>query len=184
MVAFRFDIFPENLIPANVVSKYNPIFKIASVIFSRLYSSPDDIVAVGRDMRTLLNKKVNNRTRVHYIPNWAQHSEIELSNKNDNSILNQLNWNMTETIVFQFFGNFGVLQDVYGVLEAIKLSKSPNAKFLFIGSGSEAVNISALIEKIGDERIYFYGECDTMTPHPDFIGQPVLEPCVTYVSVI
>ena len=157
---FGYDIFPENLIPANVVSKYNPIFKIASVIFSRLYSSPDDIVAVGRDMRTLLIKKVNNRTRVHYIPNWAQHSEIELSNKNDNSILNQLNWNMTETIVFQFFGNFGVLQDVYGVLEAIKLAKAPNAKFLFIGSGSEAGNISALIEKIGDERIYFYGECD------------------------
>lgn len=157
---FGYDIFPENLIPANAVSKYNPIFKIASIIFSRLYSKPDDIVAVGRDMRKLLTKKVNVLTRVHYIPNWAEHNEIELSNKNDNSIIKELNWNKPEIIVFQFFGNLGVLQDVYGILDAIKLVKSPNARFIFIGNGSEAANISALIKSIDDERIYFYGECD------------------------
>ncbi len=157
---FGYDIFPENLIPANAVSKYNPIFKIASIIFSRLYSKPDDIVAVGRDMRKLLAKKVNARTRVHYIPNWADHNEIELLNKCDNSIIKQLNWNKPETIVFQFFGNLGVLQDVYGILDAIKLTKSPNAKFIFIGNGSEAANILAIIENIDDERIHFYGECD------------------------
>ena len=157
---FGYDIFPENLVPANIISKNNPIFKIASAIFSRLYSNPDDIVAVGRDMSELLIKKVNNLAKVHYIPNWADHNEIDLSSKDDNRIINQLNWNKPENVVFQFFGNFGVLQDVYGILESIKLSNSPNAKFLFIGSGSEAANISALIKSIDDERIHFYGDCN------------------------
>lgn len=156
---FGYDIFPENLIPANAISQYNPIFKVASIAFSRLYSKPDDIVAVGRDMRKLLTKKVKARNRVHYIPNWADHSEIELLNKSDNSIIKQLSWNES-SIVFQFFGNFGVLQDIYGLLEAIQLSKAPNAKFLFIGNGSEATNVSALIKSADDARIHFYGECD------------------------
>lgn len=156
---FGYDIFPENLIPANAISKYNPIFKFASIVFSRLYSKPDDIVAVGRDMRKLLTKKVKGRNRVHYIPNWADHSEIELINKSDNSIINQLSWNES-SIVFQFFGNLGILQDIYCILEAIELSKATNAKFLFIGNGSEATNISDHIKIAGDARIHFYGGCD------------------------
>ncbi len=54
---FGYDIFPENLIPGGVVSSSNCIYKISKVIFSRLYSSPDEIVAVGRDMKNLLLKK-------------------------------------------------------------------------------------------------------------------------------
>ncbi|WP_286938573.1 MULTISPECIES: glycosyltransferase family 4 protein [unclassified Pseudoalteromonas] len=157
---FGYDIFPENLIPAGVISTNNPVYKLVSKIFTNLYSKPNDIVAVGRDMRELLIKKVSSRTRVHYIPNWAAHEEVCITDKSHNKIINELNWKQDEIVVFQFFGNLGVLQDIYGLLEAIELSKAPNAKFLFIGSGSEAANALALIQEADDDRIHFYGECD------------------------
>lgn len=157
---FGYDIFPENLIPAGVISSKNPIYKLASIIFSRLYSKPDDIVAVGRDMCELLTKKVSARARVHYIPNWADHEEICLVDKSHNKIIKQLNWDESESIVFQFFGNLGPLQDVCSILDAIQLTNAPNAKFLFIGNGSEATNVLALIKSADDARIHFYGVCD------------------------
>ncbi|MFA0415175.1 glycosyltransferase family 4 protein [Vibrio renipiscarius] len=157
---FGYDIFPENLVPANVVSASNPIYKITSALFSRLYSNPDDIVAVGRDMQNLLEFKVKGKSRVHYIPNWADHTQIEMMPKKESDILNEINFSDDSAVVFQFFGNLGLLQDVNGILESIKLSKAKNAKFIFIGRGTESQNIAAMVKSTNDTRVHFYGECD------------------------
>ncbi|WP_345853977.1 glycosyltransferase family 4 protein [Shewanella algae] len=157
---FGYDIFPENLVPANIVSAKNPIYKVTSVIFSRLYSNPDDIISVGRDMQNLLELKVKGKSRVHYIPNWADHTEIRMMSKKESDILNRIHFSDDNYIVFQFFGNLGLLQDVGGILEAIKISKAKNAKFIFIGSGSESQKIETLVNFLNDKRVHFYGECE------------------------
>lgn len=166
---FGYDIFPENLVPAGIISPNNPIYKLTSRVFSSLYSKPDDVVTVGRDMCELITKKVSANTRVHYIPNWADHEEICVVDKSNNNIIKQLNWDKSESVLFQFFGNLGPLQDVYNILEAIQLSNAPNAKFLFVGNGSEATNLAVAINNIKDPRILFYGECD-MSHKNDALG--------------
>jgi glycosyltransferase involved in cell wall biosynthesis len=159
-VLFGYDVFPDNLVPANVINKWNPFYKLASLVFSWLYNQPDDIVAVGRDMRSLFSSKLSDSSKIHYIPNWADHTKVQLFNKSDSKVLKELNLIGSEYVVFQFFGNLGVLQDVYGIINAIKHAQATNARFVFIGSGSEANNISSLIKGLNDDRIYFYGRCD------------------------
>ncbi|MGK0250565.1 MAG: glycosyltransferase involved in cell wall biosynthesis [Oleispira sp.] len=118
------------------------------------------MVAVGRDMCELLSLKVKGNSRVHYIPNWADHNGVDLISKNDSKVLKKLNLTQSKSIIFQFFGNIGRLQDVYGLLEAIKLTKAKNSKFIFIGNGSEADAIDSIIQNGMDDRIHFYGKCE------------------------
>lgn len=149
---FGYDIFPENLIPGGVVSSSNCIYKISKVIFSRLYSSPDEIVAVGRDMKNLLLKKTNNRLPIHYIPNWSDHNDtfpVSLSEVSTEST----------KVTFQFFGNIGRLQDVDNILKAIPLVKSKNAFFSFVWGGGEVEKVINFINNQNDHRVVYKGPC-------------------------
>lgn len=148
-VLFGYDIFPENLVPANVIRPENPFYILTKLFFSKLYCCPTEIVAVGRDMQLLLRKKVNNKISVHYIPNWADHEDTfpvasERENKN---------------IVFQFFGNMGRLQDIENILKAIPLVKSSRAVFSFIGNGGESEKVKCFISNMNDSRVTFKGPC-------------------------
>lgn len=148
-ILFGYDIFPENLIPGGIVKANNPIFLLAKLVFSKLYSSPTEIVAVGRDMQNLLRMKTDHKVPVHYIPNWADHNDtfpVDSSQSDDK-------------VIFQFFGNMGRLQDIDNLLDAIPLVKSEKAIFSFVGDGGEAEKVRRFIVRMKDSRVFFKGPC-------------------------
>ncbi|HIF9327283.1 TPA: glycosyltransferase family 4 protein [Photobacterium damselae] len=152
------DVFPNNLVPAGIIKNKTWLYKLLNYFSSLLYSTPDKLISIGRDMSQLLIEKTN-KNNVVYIPNWASTDLIIPSIKSNNEIINQLEWE--NYVVFQFFGNMGRLQGLRNLIESIKRVENKNARFLFIGSGSEEEFIKKSVEVInlecGYEKLFFYG---------------------------
>ncbi|WP_322619542.1 glycosyltransferase family 4 protein [Shewanella sp. YLB-07] len=161
------DVFPNNLIPAQVLSENSFFYKVLIYLSKKMYSSPDSLICIGRDMKTLLQEKTGSCEKIYYIPNWASTEKIPSLEKADNEIINDLGWQ--NQIVYQFFGNMGRLQGMDNLLKAIQLSKHKQARYLFIGCGSEADYVKKTLEKInnesGYEKIFFYGPLDLEKNH-------------------
>ena len=157
-ILLGYDIFPENLVAAGIISNRNPIYRLARRIFNYYYSKPNKIIAVGRDMKDLLELKTR-RENVCYIPNWSDENNIMPLNTS-NIKLFDMDTTSSNDVVFQFFGNFGKLQDVYNIIQAIKKNTAKNAKFIFIGNGSEAKEIKSQILKMNDKRVVWIGPCN------------------------
>ena len=70
------DVFPENTIPANIISSSKSIlYKILKCFFDNAYRKADKLIVLGRDMQDIIQKKLGenkNKTQVVIIENWAQ----------------------------------------------------------------------------------------------------------------
>lgn len=156
------DVFPNNLIPANIVKSTSFLYKIILLLSAKVYSSPDNIVCIGRDMKELIDQKTGENNKVKVVQNWASTKYIFPCRKDDNEIINYLGW--SGKVVFQFFGNMGRLQGVDNLIKAIELTTNENARFLFVGGGSEEYSVKSAAEKLnaklGYERVHYYGQLD------------------------
>ncbi len=157
------DVFPNNLVSAGITTKNTLLYRTLTYLSKRVYSAPECLICIGRDMKNLLDNKVNGYTTTVFVPNWASTEITKNEPKERNKILTQLGWNK-DSVVFQFFGNMGRLQGIPNLLESIKLTTNDKARFLFIGCGSESNYVEELSKKInnksGYERIHCYGRLD------------------------
>lgn len=153
---FVSDVFPENLAPAGIIGSKNIVYSFLVSIFSWSYKSADRLLAVGRDMQKLLSLKVGTNEKVRHVPHWVDLSEVDVLDISESCISDIRG--LEGKIVFQFFGNMGKLQDIPNLLEAISLTKSPVAAFVFIGAGTESVLIQKFIEDHPEKPVYFLGE--------------------------
>ena len=153
------DVFPNNLVPARIIKKDGVLFQCLKFVSNMMYSTPDRLICIGRDMERLLSEKVKGKKSTEFIPNWASTERIFPTSKSTNIIINELNW--AGNIVFQFFGNMGRLQGIHNILHAIKLTNNINARFIFIGDGSELADVERYIalinNKVGYQKAYYYG---------------------------
>jgi len=156
------DVFPNNLVPAKVISPNSFLYKVLIYLSKKMYSSPDKMICIGRDMKKLIQDKTGKDEKIYYIPNWASTKNITPSAKSENKVITDLCWD--DEVVYQFFGNMGRLQGMDNLLKAIQQSKHQEARYVFIGSGSEADWVKNTIQKINDDcgynKAYFYGPLD------------------------
>ncbi|MGR6832913.1 glycosyltransferase family 4 protein [Aliivibrio wodanis] len=161
------DIFPNNLIPAQVISATSPFYKALIALSKKMYAAPDSMICIGRDMKVLLKQKIGNEEHIHYIPNWASTEKVPSLDKTDNKIITDLGWQ--DNVVYQFFGNMGRLQGMDNLIKAIQQSTHQQARFLFIGCGSEADNVQKSLAQINKEcsydKTHFYGRLDLEKNH-------------------
>ena len=130
------DMFPENLVPVNLLTQRNIFYQLLKYIFDKSYQSADKIVACGRDMATLIESKVGieNKSKIVVIENWADVDTIYPINKNKITIYGNLN--LQNKIIFQFAGNIGRLQGLDLLIEAISECSNDLLHFVFIGEGA------------------------------------------------
>ena len=151
------DVFPENLVAAKIIKKDNLGYKLLKRLFDNVYSSADDIIVIGRDMKNLVYDKTNH-SKITVIPSWIDEKDIDLQLKSDNSILTELGWQGNQKVVFQFFGNLGRVQGISNLMKAIKLMKrTKDAQFVFIGDGVYVDELKSLIDESNNENIIYYG---------------------------
>lgn len=131
------DVFPDNLIPAKILSKNNYLYKILDYLFCKAYQSANTIIAIGRDMVDLFQSRV--KTNVVYIPNWVDTTDMPAMRHTDKR-------NLDSQVVFQFFGNLGRMQGIDNLLGTIKQVTHPKARFVFIGVGAERGKIMQFIQ--------------------------------------
>ena len=137
------DVFPENLVPANVLKQRSFFYAVLKRVFDRAYCSADTLIAIGRDMQDILFKKTGNREKTKYIPNWVDLDDIVSGDDLSQSYFQP---GRPKKIVFQFFGNIGRLQGIDEVLKAISKLNSDQAAFLFIGGGTQESKVRAFIQ--------------------------------------
>nr|QFC18277.1 glycosyl transferases group 1-like protein [Vibrio parahaemolyticus] len=156
------DVFPNNLIPAKVINKSSFSYRFLTALSKKVYSSPEQLICIGRDMKELLDNKTEGENQIEFIPNWASTERIVEIPKKDNELILKLGWQ--DNTVFQFFGNMGRLQGIGQLLEAIGKTKCEKSRFLFIGCGSEAKQVQHVAKRInaevGYERVHYYGRLD------------------------
>ena len=148
------DIFPENLLPAKLISNNSYIYKTIRVFFDFAYKRADRIIVIGRDMQTVVEKKTNNQVRVDYIPNWVDLDDVSVLSKNN--FLPFCKEKLEDRVVFQFFGNMGVVQGLDILLSSISETKNKKAKFVFIGSGSGVDLVTEFLKTSPRQDIAIY----------------------------
>ncbi len=151
------DVFPENLIAANVLKSNNPFYKILKFLFDRFYAEADKRIVIGQDMKELIDDKVGKSDSI-IIQNWIDHHDIEIQEKNN--ILNELGW-QSEQPIFYFFGNIGRVQGIHNIIQALKiLPVGQRPKVLFIGSGAYEHELKDQINRLNDKNVQYIGSLD------------------------
>ncbi|NLD01519.1 MAG: glycosyltransferase family 4 protein [Gammaproteobacteria bacterium] len=151
------DVIPENLVPAGVLKKESLPFKLLSKYFSFVYSSPDKLIVIGRDMKDLVIEKSHiDASKVEVIQNWVDHDDIETVSKENNSVYQQLKISESD-FVFTFFGNLGRVQGIANILEASKYITNDKIKILFIGDGYYKEKLVEFIKNSPEKNVLYYG---------------------------
>jgi glycosyltransferase involved in cell wall biosynthesis len=132
------DVFPENTIPAKIIRTENSfIYKILKKIFDYAYSQFDTLIVLGRDMQSVINKKIipNKRKNnsIVIIENWADIDEV-FPIKVHNYAMEK--WGLSDKFIFLFAGNLGRSQALDDLSYIIKKVKNPLLHFVFLGDGA------------------------------------------------
>jgi glycosyltransferase involved in cell wall biosynthesis len=130
------DVYPDMLNVAGMLKTGSFTYRVFEKINSWVYRGAEQIVVLGRDMRSLVLKKLGNQghDRVHIIPNWGEIDRISPCPREHNPLLKELR--LEDKFVVQYAGNMGYSHDIESLVEAAKiLSENPRIHFLFIGSG-------------------------------------------------
>ena len=152
------DLYPFNLLVSqNITNGF--LRHSLEFIFKKIYDSADQIIVIGRDMKTKLTQFTN--TDIDVIQNWVSVDDVEAIKRENSAILKSLNWN-TQFTVFQYFGNMGRLQDIENILAAIRLVEAENARFIFIGKGSHSHLVINYINEHSPTNLIHFGTLDML----------------------
>lgn len=153
------DVFPENTIPAGVIkNKYSFTFRLLSFIFNRAYSNADNLIVLGRDMKEIVQKKINNyhsKPKISIIENWGEINTIFPATKLPELIKKR---HENGLISIQYAGNIGRVQGLQNFIRLLKLSDNNKVVFDIWGDGALKSEIEVLVKKYDlQERVNFFG---------------------------
>lgn len=132
------DVFPENTKPAGLKL---PLYGMIKHVFDNAYSHADQLIALGRDMKDVLEKKVLNSSenipKISIIENWADINGIKPQPMPQGKI------------VLEYAGNIGRVQGLDKVIEQLPES----VDFHIYGTGS----MEETLKKMNHPRVFFHG---------------------------
>lgn len=132
------DVFPENTKPAGLKL---PLYGMIKHVFDKAYSRADQLIALGRDMKDVLEKKVLNSSenipKLTIIENWADINGIKSQSMPQGKI------------VLEYAGNIGRVQGLDKVIEQLPES----VDFHIYGTGS----MEETLKKMNHPRVFFHG---------------------------
>ena len=135
------DVFPENTVPAGLNM---PMYKLVKSLFDTAYRRADQLIALGRDMRQVLDEKVKNCSKheegfpkISIIENWADLNGINPQPMPDGQI------------ILEYAGNIGRVQGLDKVIDNLP----DNVELHLYGTGS----MEETLHKMNHPRVFFHG---------------------------
>lgn len=135
------DVFPENTIPAGLNM---PMYSLVKALFDKAYRRADQLIALGRDMRQVLDEKVKNGLKreeglpkISIIENWADLKGIKPQPMPDGQI------------ILEYAGNIGRVQGLDKVIDNLP----DKVELHLYGTGS----MEEEIMKMNHPRVFFHG---------------------------
>lgn len=143
------DVFPENTTPAGLKL---PLFayKLLKNVFDSAYSRADQLIALGRDMKQVLEQKVarfEKRPIVTIIENWA-----------DLDIVSPMELQLhPKGIVLEYAGNIGRVQGLHSIIVDVRNANNPDMEFHFWGTGAEEEKLKEYVNGHSMTNVVFHG---------------------------
>lgn len=152
------DVYPDAMVSANIIRPTGLVFRVIDRCNRSLYSGMENIVVLGRDMATLVNRKAGrSNDRTAYIPNWADIDAICPKARKDSRLVDELA--LHGKFVVGYAGNIGPLQGIRNLFEcALRLKGNRNIHFLFVGSGRELAWLTNSAREANVENLSTVGE--------------------------
>ena len=131
------DVFPENL-NAHKLSIPHFLYSLIKKVSDRAYARADKLIALGRDMKRVLQNKVGENKTIAIIENWADIENI-----------NPRPFPDSDRIILQYAGNMGRAQ---GLVRLI--SELPDGVELhFYGTGA----VENELKQMNHPNVFFHG---------------------------
>ena len=143
------DVFPENTIPAGLkLTQFE--YKLLKNFFDKAYGRADLLIALGRDMKQVLEQKVvryGNPPKVSVIENWA-----------DLDIITPMDLELNpEHIVIEYAGNIGRVQGLQSFIEDFNKANNPNVMFHIWGTGAAENELKEYVIDNKMNNVSFHG---------------------------
>ena len=132
------DVFPENTLPAKIIANHKSLlYRFLKKIFDNAYSQFDTLIVLGRDMKLILDNKINSKNKkkpkITIVENWADVDDVyPLKSAN----WPPEKWSVSNKFVFLFTGNLGrtqALDELFGIINRVTNSL---IHFVFLGDGA------------------------------------------------
>ena len=143
------DVFPENTAPAGL-SLPMSVYNFLKNIFDRAYSRADQLIALGRDMKQVLEEKVarfNHEPIVTIIENWADLDIVSPMEQQSHF----------DRFVLEYAGNIGRVQGLHSFIENIKKANNDGIEFHLWGTGAEEDSLKDYILNNKMNNVVFHG---------------------------
>ena len=131
------DVYPEVLTRLNILKDKSFAVRMLDRASRWLYKEAERIVVLGRDMRDLVQNKLDSKqARVVLIPNWGDTDSIRPMRFSENRLLKTMD--LTGKFVVQYCGNIGRTHGIEDILATAEiLSHDHSIHFLLIGWGAK-----------------------------------------------
>lgn len=143
------DVFPENIKPAGLYFSAF-VYKKLKNIFDKAYSKADQLIALGRDMKQVLEKKVErfeHHPKVTIIENWA---DLDIVSPIDIPLY-------PDKFVLEYAGNIGRVQGLQEMIENLRESSNNNLEFHLWGTGAEENRLKDYTQSHKMNNVVFHG---------------------------
>lgn len=131
------DVFPENTKPAGLNLPFYGLFKR---VFDKAYSKADQLIVIGRDMKEVMEQKLDRFTHkpvYTIIENWGDIEGIKPQNFPQGKI------------ILQYAGNIGRVQGLDKVIAHL----TDDVEFHLYGTGA----MEESLKKLGLPNVFFHG---------------------------
>ena len=143
------DVFPENTKPAGLKLP-SWAYRFLKNLFDKAYSRADQLIALGRDMKQVLEQKcarVEHHPKVTIIENWA---DLDIVSPMDMPL-------RSDKIVLEYAGNIGRVQGLQELMENLKESANCNLEFHLWGTGAAENHLKDYTQSHKMSNVVFHG---------------------------
>jgi glycosyltransferase involved in cell wall biosynthesis len=149
------DVYPEVLVAAGFAKPGSALVRIVAGLTRWLYRRVDQIIVLGRDMKALVERKLEGAAQqVVIIPNWGDVVRVRPQPRDANPVLAELG--LRDKFVIQFLGNIGRTHGVDLLIDAARLlAADSRVHFLFVGWGGRRAWLEGTVarEQLGNVTV-------------------------------
>lgn len=152
------DFYPDIAINLEVIGKQSLTARIMQFFNRKVFSTAKRVIAIGRDMKELLEEKGVPEEKIKVITNWAD-SKIIYPIKKVNEFSTKYSLDKSFNIIYT--GNIGRFHDIETLIEtAKKLENNTDIKFIIIGEGYKKNLVLEMKKELKLENILVLGYQD------------------------
>lgn len=140
------DLFPQTASVTGILPSVGPVYNLCKSAIKYSIKQSETTIVLTTNMAKRVELDFGITSNIQTIPNWAVQDDQVIVRRSNNPLASK--WNVHDSFVVQYSGNFGRLHDITTILEAARLLRNHNIKFLFIGDGHKKHQIKAYIDNL------------------------------------